>query len=280
MKRLFSLFVLAVVLMVMFQGCSKVPAGYVGVKVFLLGGDKGVDSTELSPGRYWIGWNEELYLFPTFTQNYVWTLGSDVGSPNDESIAFQTIEGMVVSSDIGISYAIDPKKANTIFQKYRRGIDEITDVFLRNAVRDAFNMISSKKAVEYVYGEGKAELLTAVEQMVKEQVTSIGINIERIYIIGNLRLPAQVTEALNRKIQATQQGMQARNELEIAKAEAEKKLVGIRTEVESNRLLGTSITPELMEWRKLALQEQALTKWDGKLPQVTGTGAVPMINLK
>jgi regulator of protease activity HflC (stomatin/prohibitin superfamily) len=279
MKKLFSLFALAV-LLVIFQGCSKVPAGYVGVKVYLLGGDKGVDSSELSPGRYWIGWNEELYLFPTFTQNYVWTLGNDVGSPNDESIAFQTIEGMVVSSDIGISYAIDPKKANTIFQKYRRGIDEITDVFLRNAVRDAFNMISSKKAVEYVYGEGKAELLTAVEQMVREQVTPIGINIERIYIIGNLRLPAQVTEALNRKIQATQQGMQARNELEIAKAEAEKKLVGIRTEVESNRLLGTSITPELMEWRKLALQEQALTKWNGQLPQVTGTGPIPMINLK
>jgi hypothetical protein len=30
--------------------CSKVPAGNVGIKVYLLGGDKGVDHEELGPG--------------------------------------------------------------------------------------------------------------------------------------------------------------------------------------------------------------------------------------
>ena len=38
--------------------CSYVPAGNVGIKVNLLGGDKGVDSEVLGVGRYWIGWNE------------------------------------------------------------------------------------------------------------------------------------------------------------------------------------------------------------------------------
>ncbi len=69
--------------------CTKVPSGHVGVKVYLLGGSKGVDSEELGVGRYWIGWNQELYLFPTFTQNTVWTADSREGSENDESITFQ-----------------------------------------------------------------------------------------------------------------------------------------------------------------------------------------------
>ena len=51
-------------------GClRKVPAGNVGIKVYLLGGEKGVDAEQKGPGRYWIGWNEDLYLFPTYKQN-------------------------------------------------------------------------------------------------------------------------------------------------------------------------------------------------------------------
>jgi len=148
--------------------CSRVPAGYVGIKVFLLGGDKGVDTQELTPGRYWIGINEELHIFPTFTQNYVWTKDVDEGSLNDESFKFQTIEGMTVGADVGISYAIEPTKVTTIFQKYRRGIDEITDIYLRNMVRDEFVTQASIRKIEKVYGAGKAELIREVLAMLND----------------------------------------------------------------------------------------------------------------
>lgn len=68
MKR-FKLIMLVGLAMASLVSCSKVPSGHVGVKVYLLGGSKGVESEQLGVGRYWIGWNEELYLFPTFTQN-------------------------------------------------------------------------------------------------------------------------------------------------------------------------------------------------------------------
>ena len=110
---------------------NKVPAGYTGIKVYLLGSNKGVDTEVLGVGRYWIGINEELYLFPTFMQNYTWTRGG----LDDESISFQTADGMVANADIGISYSIDPNKVSEIFQTYRRGVNEITDTFLRNMVR-------------------------------------------------------------------------------------------------------------------------------------------------
>ena len=75
--------------------CTKVPAGNVGVKVYLLGSSKGVDHEVLGPGRYWVGWNQDLYLFPTYTQNYTWAVNSEGG---DESIDFGTVEGMNVNS--------------------------------------------------------------------------------------------------------------------------------------------------------------------------------------
>src|SRR5688572_20509931 len=170
---------LAVVSLVTFTACDKVPAGNVGVKFYLLGGEKGVDTKELSPGRYWIGINEELYLFPTFTQNYTWTKEAIDGDATDESITFQVAEGMNVNADVGISYNVDPTKVTPLFQKFRKGIDEITDNYLRNMVRDALVTSASTRPIETVYGAGKESLIRDVEQRVRAQVQPLGINVER-----------------------------------------------------------------------------------------------------
>jgi regulator of protease activity HflC (stomatin/prohibitin superfamily) len=263
--------------------CSYVPAGNVGVKVNLLGGDKGVDSEVLGVGRYWIGWNEELYVFPTFMQNYVWTKDPTEGSPNDESISFQTADGMTANADIGISYSIDPEKVALIFQTYRRGVEEITDTFLRNMVRDALVKQASNKPIEYVYGAGKAELIAAVQKDVSDQVSPIGIKIDKIYWIGEIRLPTVVLESINNKNAATQMAQQRQNEVAQAKAEADKKIEDARGTAESilrvaeaqakaNRLLADSLSAEFVQY-------QAITKWDGVLPKMTGSSAIPFIDV-
>lgn len=274
---------LAAVLLGSVAACSYVPAGNVGVKVNMLGGDKGVDTEVLGVGRYWIGMNEELYIFPVFMQNYVWTKDATEGSPNDESISFQTADGMTANADIGISYSIDPDKVAIIFQTYRRGVEEITDTFLRNMVRDALVKQASNKPIEYVYGAGKAELIAAVQKDVSEQVGAIGIKIDKIYWIGEIRLPTVVLESINNKNAATQMAQQRQNEVAQAKAEADKKIEDARGTAESilrvaeaqakaNRLLADSLSAEFVQY-------QAITKWDGQLPKMTGSSAIPFIDV-
>lgn len=265
--------------------CTKVPSGHVGVKVYLLGGSKGVDTEELGVGRYWVGWNEEIHLFPTFTQNTVWTADVREGSPEDESITFQTKEGLSVNADIGIAYHIDPKMVTAIFQKYRKGIDEITDIYLRNIVRDAFVVASSNKPVEFVYGEGKAELRDEVEQIVRAKVEPLGIIIEQISFVGDLRLPGSVIEALNAKIAATQQAQMRENQIREAEAEARKKIAAAQGEAESiklvalaqadaNKIIASSITTTLVEYKRIE-------KWNGVMPTyMAGTMPTPMLNMK
>jgi regulator of protease activity HflC (stomatin/prohibitin superfamily) len=265
--------------------CTKVPSGNVGVKVYLLGGNKGVDTEELGVGRYWIGWNEELYIFPTYTQNYVWSADSREGSPDDESITFQTKEGLSVNADIGIAYHIDPNMVNDIFQKYRKGVEEITDIYLRNIVRDAFVVASSNKPVEFVYGEGKAALRDEVESIVKSKVEPIGIIIEQISFVGDLRLPGSVITALNAKIEATQTAQRVENQVREAEAEARKKIAAAQGEAESiklvalaqaeaNKILSNSITATLVEYKRIE-------KWNGIMPTyMAGTMPSPMLSIK
>lgn len=285
MKKI-MLLVGLMLMMFMCTGClERVPSGHVGVKVFLLGGDKGVDNQELGVGRYWIGWNEELHIFPTFTQNYVWTLEATEGSPTDESITFQTKEGLSVNADIGIAYHIDPTKVSLIFQKYRKGVEEITDIYLRNIVRDAFVTVASNRPVEFVYGEGKSELRTEVENIVKAKVEPIGIIIEQISFVGNLRLPETVIRAINAKIEATQTAQMRENQLREAEAEARKKIAEAQGQAESiklvaisqaeaNRILSASITSNLVEYKRIE-------KWNGIMPlYMAGSMPTPMLNMK
>jgi regulator of protease activity HflC (stomatin/prohibitin superfamily) len=277
MKRLLA--AASLCLLAALGGCSKVPAGNVGVIVNLYGSEKGVDLKEVGTGRYWVGINEELYLFPTFTQTETWT--------GDETITFQTIEGMKVGGDVGITYAVAPDKVTTLFQKYRAGIDEITNKFLRNMVRDAFNDVASKLPVESVYGAGKADLLVSVEQRVRDQVRPIGINLERIYYASDLALPPQVTASLNAKIQATQMAEQRRNEVAQAKAEADKERARAQGEADA-KLLIAQADAKAIEVRAQALRANpdvvtlnAVEKWDGKLPTYTGGQApLPFIGIK
>lgn len=283
-----------VLLCLAMAACSKVPAGNVGVKVFLLGGDKGVDTQELGPGRYWIGVNEELYLFPTFSQNYTWTAepidedgnGSISDSEKlDESISFQTVEGMVVNADVGISYTVDPTKVSVLFTKFRKGIDEITDGYIRNMVRDALVSAAGGRPIETVYGAEKAALMVEVEKRVREQVEPFGIRVERLYWAGQMRLPQTVIDAINAKIQATQFAAQRANEVAAAKAEADKAIEAARGEAEST-LLRANAEAQAIKVKGDALAENpklielsAIEKWNGTMPTFVGGGAMPFVQV-
>ena len=283
LKLKFVLFLLIGV--VIFSSCKikDVNPGTVAVKVKKFGSGKGVQAEEVGPGRYTIGINTDFHVFPTFTQNYVWTSDSTEGSPTDESFNFQDVQGLELNADLGITYHIQPDKADIIFQKYQKGLDEITHVYLRNMVRDALVTTSSTMDVADIYGPGKTLLMDKIKKLVMVQCEPLGIIIENIYWIGRIKVPATVKKAIDSKIEATQIAQQRENELRAIEAEAAKKVAAAKGEAEAltitaeaeakaNRLKAAAINTNLIEFEKVL-------KWDGKLPQVTG-GSIPMIDLK
>lgn len=286
---MFRNLVVALGLALSLTACQTVPAGNVGVKVYLLGGSKGVDHEVLGVGRYWIGINEQLYVFPTYQQNYVWTHSAHEGNTHDESFTFQTREGLDVNADIGITYHVEADKVPLVFQKYRRGIDEITHIFLRNAVRDALNQQAATMSVESVYGEGKTQLMANALARVQGEMQDSGITVNQLYIIGTFRLPPTVVEALNAKITATQRAQQRENELREAEAEAKKQvakaegeaasqLAVARAQAEANQILSHSLSREIIDYQRMQIEKTRAEKWDGKLPTITG-GVTPFFQV-
>lgn len=267
-------------------GCGRVPAGYRGVVVNLYGSDKGVNEESIGVGRIYLGWSKELYLFPTFLQNYSWT--------KKQSITMQTSEGLTISTNAGITYKISPENVVKVFQKYRLGIEEITNTFLHNQVRDAMNEVASTMTVEQIYGAKKEIFITKVNNIVKKEASSNGIDVDKIYLVGSFQLPETVVSSINSKIQATQNAMRVENEVATARAQAQKKIVKAKADAEreviraeanarkitinaesqskANKILADSLTTDFVQY-------QAILKWNGQLPQTNASNAIPFINI-
>jgi len=255
--------------------CSQVPAGYRGVIVNLYGSDKGVAEQSVGVGRYYLGWNSELYLFPTFLQNYSWK--------NEQAITMQTSEGLSIRTDAGITYSIQPDNVVKVFTKYRLGIEEITNTFLHNMVRDAMNEVASTMTVEQIYGAQKETFIKKVNEIVKREAFNTGIEVDKIYLVGSFELPQTVINSINSKIQASQNAMKVENEVATSRAEAQKTiveaeargqqiLINAQSQAKANKILAESLTKEFVQY-------QAILKWNGELPRLTGSSAVPFINV-
>lgn len=272
-----------------YTSIQKVEAGYVGIKVNLLGSSKGVDMEKLGVGRYWVGLNEQLFTFSTAQQTKEWK-----GTGVSGAIQFQSKEGLSLSADVSLSYSVDPDKVPLLFQTYRKGIEEITDVYVYNMIRDELVRAASTRTSEELYGEKKTEFITQVTESVRERLSPLGIRIDYVAIIGNIWLPQNVKEAIDAKVGAIQIATQRRTEVDTAQAEADKMKAEAEGRAESmrkiadaeaysikkkaeaqymaNKKLSESLTPDLIRY-------VIATGWDGRLPTVTGSG-IPMLNIQ
>lgn len=242
---------------------TRVQPGEVGVLVDMFGSSKGVEEKELDIGYHVVWPTQNIYFFPTFEQNHQWV--------GEEGFSFQTKEGLSVYAEIGISFNLSKNRIHELFAKYRRGMDEITHLFIRNNIRDAINRHASKMTIEELYGHQKEEFFKGVLKDVREELAPLGFNINHIYIIGKFGVPDIVMEALNRKIEATQRSQQIENEFRATQAEAQKDIakadglakaaiIRATAESESNDIVNKSITPGLIRWN-------AVNKWNGELPK-------------
>lgn len=267
-----------------FNCFQRVAPGEVGVVVNLFGSHKGVEDHELHVGYHFIKPWCSVYRFPVFEQNHQWT--------KDEGFNFQTKEGLSVHADIGITFNLEPDHIHELFARYRRGMDEITHLFIRNNIRDAINKSASKMTIEELYGTGKEAFFDEVQLQLRTELQPLGFHISHLYIIGQFHVPDSVMSALNRKIEAIQLAQQRENELREAEAaarkevamtsgEAQSRVIKAKSEAEStllkagaeasaNLLIQKSLTKQMIEW-------EAVKKWDGKLPEVLSGKDMPFI---
>jgi len=269
---------------------TRIEAGYVGIEVNLAGSQRGASEIPVRTG--WVFYSPlttQVIEFPTYVQTMKWTRDTNEGHPINEEMGFNSKEGMEIFADVSLSYAIDPSRVPDFYVKYRvNDLERFTHGILRDIVRNSLNEVASTYTVEDIYGEKKAQFLTQVEQQVQAKVANVGVGVQQFGFIGAPRVPSVIAQAITAKAQAIQEAERAKNELATTEAEAAKKIAEAegdaksavtraQGEADANRIRQNSLTPQLLELRRLENQRAMIERWNGQLPSVqAGQGGMLM----
>jgi regulator of protease activity HflC (stomatin/prohibitin superfamily) len=264
-----TLRVLGVVLSVgWLSGCGRiVTPGHVGIVVNNFGSQKGVQDLPTQVGWVWYNpFTEDVYVFPTYLQNVVWTQASHEGSPNDDSITFNSSEGASVNCDIAISYSFVPDKVPHIFMEFRQDAEHITSVYVRSRVRDWFSVNASKMRIADLFGAGKQGLLDSVKSALNKELGPKGLQFDQVSVVGKMRTDPKIEEAISAVIASANRAVEAENNLKRARLDAQ-----------AQELQRTSLSTLVLRKMQLELAQKALEKWNGAFPQVMAGGELPFL---
>ncbi|MEK6646319.1 MAG: prohibitin family protein [Candidatus Firestonebacteria bacterium] len=179
-----------------------------------------------------------------------------------------------VSSEVAINYHIIPDKANIVYQSI--GI-YFQERIIDPAVQEVVKAVSAKYTAEELITK-RALVSEAMRANLAERLFPYNIAVDAFSIVG-FSFSKIYLEAIESKQTAEQLALKANRDLERIKIEAEQKITAARAEAESLRLQRANISTDLIELRKIEANLKAIDKWNGILPQVTGSGAIPFIGV-
>jgi regulator of protease activity HflC (stomatin/prohibitin superfamily) len=271
--------VLAIVIFFNVFGITRIEAGHVGVEVNLAGSQRGALDIPVRTG--WVFYSPlktRIVEFPTFMQTVKWTHSMDEGHPTDESISFNSKEGMEIKGDFALSYAIEASKTPDFYVKYRiTDLEKFTHGQLRDIVRQSLNEVGATYAIEDIYSEKKGVFQREVEARVATKVNPVGVSISNFGFISAPQLPGQIQTAILGKTQAITDAERSRNQLAVTQADVAKRvaeaegnakstIAQAQGEAEANRLRTQSITPQILEMKRLENERARIEKWNGNVP--------------
>lgn len=173
-----------------------------------------------------------------------------------------------INAVIAVNYHIIPEAANEVYQNvgvlYRQRIIE-------PAVQESMKAVAAQFTAEQLITQ-RSDVSNRMQEFLSERLDIHNIEVDEFSIV-DFGFSNQFNLAIEAKQTAEQNALKAERDLDRVKIEAEQLVTQATAEAESQRLQRETISSNILQLR-------AIEKWDGKLPQVTGGGATPFINLE
>ena len=269
---------------------ERIPAGYVGV-VYNMNG--GVDGEVLTQGWHIVSPTKKVTTYSIGIEQSYLTAEDKGDSPNDESFSIPTSDGKTVRVNLEFSYRFDEERVAQTFTMFKgKSGDVIKDTFIKPKIVAWTQEVSANYPVTDIFGDKRTQINAELDVYLREKFDQYGIIIDTVNFT-DISVDAETAAAIQKKVTAQQELELANIEAQTAKinaqkdkevaqiaaekaiieAEAEAEVIRIAAEAEAdaNRKIAASLTAELIE--KIKYEQ-----WDGKMPTVSGSGAIVSID--
>ena len=222
-----------------------VPAGHTGVVVTL--GAVGEDVL-----------SEGMHLKAPFVTNVVVMDNRVLKTEVESSSASKDLQ--TVSSVIALNYRVGKENSASLYKNVGTNYETI---IVNPAIQECVKAVTAKYTAEELITERQV-VGDQMKDALSEKISPYGLDIE-VFNIVSFDFSEEFNAAIEAKQTAQQNALKAEQDLARIKVEAEQQVEQARAEAEAYRLKNEQITDKtlMMEW---------ISKWDGKLPAVSGDG--------
>lgn len=248
----------------------KVDPGYAGVIYSM---DGGIETETLGQGFHVVAPWKKVIEYPVSTETVYYTKNNDDGDEKkDNSINVNTKDGKQVNVSVTYAYHMDEVQLPSVFEKFRGQKSEVIEAgYMKNEMYQAINEITSQYSLMELVGDKRPQINEAILDKFRNSLEPYGIVIET-FNLSDVVPDEQTKEAIQAVVNAQNALEKAKVEKEQAEVDAEKARVAAKGKADAelieaegtaaaNAKLQESLTPLIVEQRKL-------DKWDGKLPGI------------
>ena len=258
-KKTLGIFVAGIfILIVLFSSMKTVPSGYRGVLLQF----GAAQPTVLGEGFHFvIPFVQSVQLLEVRVQK----------EQSTQTAASKDLQN--VATTVAVNYSVVPEAANKLYQTV--GMDYRNRI-IDPAIAEALKAVTADYTAEELISK-RPEVSTKMRELLSSKLRKYDLNLEDINM-KNFQFSDDFNKAIEAKQTAEQNALKAQRDLDRIKIEAEQQVTQAKAEADSLALKKSEVTPELIQYKQIEVQEKALDKWDGRLPSVT-SGATPFIDV-
>ena len=252
---------IALILILFATCCTVVDSGEVGIRFHKWSLNEqdygGVEGT----CKGWVFYNPittNVFTYPTFTQRKQY-----------ETFSVNAKDASLFEMDPTIAYRINPDKACDIFTKYRVGVKELEEGYIRTCIYEAYRTCANQYTSDSLMSN-RANFERDVRTRLESSLMDEGFIVEEF--TSQITPPQSLAQMINEKNAAVQSALKAENKVKEAEAEAKIRIaeakgaaeaMQIKADAEAyyNRTIAASLSP-------LIVQEDWIEKWNGTVPTV------------
>ena len=263
---------IAGILISMFQpfAIEKVDAGHKGLKINLVGDQRGVSSYQYKTGWvFYNTWTEQVLEFPTYQQHIEY---------EDQGVILKG--GFSATIKPTFNYSLREDAIGDMFVNLRLPISEVERGWLKNAIIGAVNDVANTWEVDSIFNHRQA-----FESAI---VAECNVRLSKWFNVSQLRTnitpPEALQESIIAKTKAIQQAeaseqqaiaaiSEGRRKVAVARADSAETVINANAAAKAIKIKQSELSPLYIEYLKA-------NAWDGKLPTTVAGGSGMFLNIK
>ncbi len=266
-----GLFILGLILsMVQPYAIEKIDAGHKGLKINLVGNQRGVASYQYKTG--WVvynNWTEQVLEFPTYQQHIEY---------EDQGVILKG--GFSATIKPTFNYSLREDAIGDMFVNLRRDIKEVEQGWLKNAIIGAVNDVANTWEVDSIFNHRQAFEASIVLECNNRLSKWFNVSQLRTNIVPPDALQESIinkTKAIQQAEASEQQALAAiaegKRKVAVARADSAETIINAQAAALAIKIKQNQLSPLYIEY----LKAQA---WDGKLPTTMAGGSGTFLNIK